>query len=131
MDQDWASRWGDSSKEELDGKEYDRVLPVELEDPATGGTRKLKIGFNNGDNPFVVAQQFIEKHGLSFNHAQDIAEYIQNNRSQPSGPATIGMDVEAPHDDDAEMTAAIEASLSQGSSKRQKKSSEFFLCALA
>ena len=66
---------GDSSKEELDGKEYDRVLPVELEDPATGGTRKLKIGFNNSDNPYVVAQQFIEKHGLSFNHAQDIAEY--------------------------------------------------------
>jgi len=103
--QAWAYQWsslsgtwvevgevmGDGGKEELDGKLYDRVIPVELEDPSTGGLRKLKLGFNNGDNPYLVAQDFVSKHELSENHVQEIADFVQNVRKQSGGAPTIDM----------------------------------------
>mmetsp|Transcript_14508 Transcript_14508/g.26940 ORF Transcript_14508/g.26940 Transcript_14508/m.26940 type:complete len:779 (-) Transcript_14508:227-2563(-) len=81
---------GDAGKEELDGEVYDRVIPVELEDPSTGGIRKLKLGMNNGDNPYLLAQQFVEKNGLSDNHVEEIANFIQGVAGQQSTP-TIDM----------------------------------------
>jgi len=117
----WAFQWsvdsqtwieigpvvGDAQKDTLDGREYDKVLPVELEDPATGGTRKLKIGFNNADNPYVVAQAFIARHGLSENHVDDIAAYIQQNRSTNDNQLpTLGMESKSGADPRASAVAS-------------------------
>jgi len=77
---------GDAGKEELDGEAFDKVIPVELEDPASGGLRKLKIGFNNGDNPYNVAREFVHKHDLDENHVQEIAEFISRVRGNSSTP---------------------------------------------
>ncbi|KAL3783969.1 hypothetical protein HJC23_013349 [Cyclotella cryptica] len=45
----------------INGKKYDHVLPIEIDVPG-GGVQKLQIGYNNGENPFVTAQQFIDEH---------------------------------------------------------------------
>mmetsp|Transcript_16847 Transcript_16847/g.19110 ORF Transcript_16847/g.19110 Transcript_16847/m.19110 type:complete len:770 (+) Transcript_16847:87-2396(+) len=74
---------------EIDGVHFDKVLPIELEDPASGSLRKLEIGINNGDNPFVVAQAFAAKYGLPESHVNDIVNYINQNRGNV-GP-TIDM----------------------------------------
>ena len=50
--------------EEVDGVPYDVVLPVEIDLPA-GGVGSLRIGYNNGENPFVAAQRFIDQHALN------------------------------------------------------------------
>lgn len=58
----------------IDGVSYTHVFPIEFE--ASGGVHTLKIGYNDGDNPFVVAQAFIDKHELPQYHLQQIADYI-------------------------------------------------------
>jgi len=67
-----------SGQEELDGEMFDRIIPVELEDPGKG-LRKLKLGFNNGENPFLIAQKFVNKHGLDEGHVEEIAAFVQQN----------------------------------------------------
>jgi phospholipase A-2-activating protein len=72
--------------EVVDGVMYDQVLPIEIEDTVSGtGIRHLKIGFNAGDNPWVVAQKFCENHRLEADYTGQIAQYIQQNRG-PSVP---------------------------------------------
>ena len=99
----FSYRWDGSSKtwtevgevmggagELVEGVLYDKVLPIEIEDVVGGtGIRSLKIGFNNGDNPYVVAQKFCEKHRLEMDYTGQVAEYIQKNRG--SCPPTIDM----------------------------------------
>ena len=72
--------------EVVDGVMYDQVLPIEIEDTVSGtGIRNLKIGFNAGDNPWVVAQKFCQDHRLEADYTGQIAQYIQQNRG-PSVP---------------------------------------------
>ena len=72
--------------EVVDGVMYDQVLPIEIEDTVGGtGIRHLKIGFNAGDNPWVVAQKFCQNHRLEADYTGQIAQYIQQNRG-PSVP---------------------------------------------
>lgn len=71
----------------LNGKQYDHVLPIEVDVPG-GGVQKLQIGYNNGENPFVAAQQFIDEHMLDQNYLAQIADYIRQ-RAGESGP-TLG-----------------------------------------
>lgn len=71
----------------LNGVRYDHVLPIEI-DTADGGVAKLSIGYNNGDNPFVTAQAFIDEHGLNQGYLSQIADYIRQ-RSGETGP-TLG-----------------------------------------
>mmetsp|Transcript_20505 Transcript_20505/g.45637 ORF Transcript_20505/g.45637 Transcript_20505/m.45637 type:complete len:398 (+) Transcript_20505:103-1296(+) len=52
---------------EIDGVSYDHVFPIEI-DAVGGGVRSLKIGYNNGENPFVVAQKFIDDNELPQYH---------------------------------------------------------------
>lgn len=73
----------------LNGVQYDHLLPIEV-DQSGGGVAKLQIGYNNGENPFVAAQRFIDDHVLPQHHLQDIANYIQQRAGQ-QGP-TIGND---------------------------------------
>ena len=77
---------GGDDKEEVDGELFDKVIPVELEDPATGGLRKLKLGINQGDNPYEVAQRFVQKYELNQNHVEEIAQFVQRVRGQSSQP---------------------------------------------
>lgn len=60
----------------IDGVQYDHVLPIEV-DQTGGGVAKLQIGYNNGENPFVAAQRFIDAYMLPQYHLNDIADYIQ------------------------------------------------------
>lgn len=43
------------------GVAYNHVFPIEIEQ-ADGGVRKLEIGYNNDQNPFQAAQDFIVSH---------------------------------------------------------------------
>ena len=76
----------------IDGVTYDHVFPIEIEDPATGGVRKLRIGYNNGENQFVVAQRFIDANELPQYHLAQIADYIRQRAGADAGPATLGME---------------------------------------
>jgi phospholipase A-2-activating protein len=60
----------------VDGEAFDHVLPIEV-DQTGGGVAKLQIGYNNGENPFVAAQRFIDKHVLPQHYLNEIAGYIQ------------------------------------------------------
>ena len=73
----------------IDGINYDHVFPIEIDMPG-GGVRTLQIGYNNGDNPFVIAQTFIDTHTLNQGYLAQIADYIRQ-RAGETGP-TLGMD---------------------------------------
>jgi len=60
----------------IDGVKYDHVLPIEVDIPG-GGVQKLQIGYNNGENPFVTAQNFIDTYMLDQNYLSQIADYIR------------------------------------------------------
>ncbi|TYZ59095.1 hypothetical protein PybrP1_007215 [[Pythium] brassicae (nom. inval.)] len=98
----WACQWSAPSKTWLDigevtgtgggggvvdGTAYDMVIPVEIELP--GGVKKLEIGYNQGENPFMVAQQFIDKHMLDQGYLREIADYI-TQRSSDYRPPVLG-----------------------------------------
>ena len=88
--------------EMVDGVMYDKVLPIEIEDVQGGtGIRRLKIGFNEGDNPFVVAQQLPK---TSFSHGlhRTSCQYIQNNR----GPAIPTIDMSSYGQKGGDMTVS-------------------------
>lgn len=67
---------GSSDGGTIDGTSFDHVLPIEV-DQTGGGVAKLQIGYNNGENPFVAAQRFIDSHVLPQHHLSEIADYIQ------------------------------------------------------
>jgi len=62
----------------LHGVEYDFVWDVELGDG--GPTRQL--GFNLGENPYQVAQDFILQHELDQNYLDEISKFIIKNAPQ-------------------------------------------------
>ncbi len=69
---------------------YDHVFPIELE--ANDGTvRNLKIGYNNGDNPFTTAQAFIDEYMLPQSYLNQVADYVvQRSGQQPTILGTAG-----------------------------------------
>ncbi|KAJ8577698.1 hypothetical protein ON010_g1505 [Phytophthora cinnamomi] len=71
----------------VDGEAYDMVIPVEIELP--GGLKKLEIGYNQGQNPFTVAQEFIDKHMLDQAYLREIADYI-TQRAGEYRPPVLG-----------------------------------------
>ncbi|GLD96122.1 hypothetical protein PINS_up004799 [Pythium insidiosum] len=101
----WACQWSAPSKTwvdigevtgtgsggVVDGKAYDMVIPVEIDQPGGAGVRRLEIGYNQGDNPFMVAQEFINRHMLDQNYLREIADYI-TQRSSEYQPPVIGSD---------------------------------------
>ncbi|GKY98461.1 hypothetical protein MPSEU_000803400 [Mayamaea pseudoterrestris] len=70
----------------IDGITYDHVFPIEVDSPShPGGVASLRLGYNNGENPFVAAQRFIDAHVLPQYHLSQIADYI----TQRSGHAGV------------------------------------------
>jgi phospholipase A-2-activating protein len=76
----------------VDGAQYDHVFPIEV-DQTGGGVASLKIGYNDGENPFVAAQRFIDAHVLPQYHLNDIANYIEQRvgrQGQTLGGTGVG-----------------------------------------
>jgi len=67
---------------------YDHVMPVEIEGPR--GVQTLQLGHNNGENPFVAAQRFIDANEMSQGYLAQIADWI-TARSGQTMP-TLGSD---------------------------------------
>lgn len=72
-----------SAKTLFEGKEYDFVFNVDIQD----GVPPLKLPFNLGDDPYMAAQQFIHKHDLSQYFLDQIANFIIKNVG-PSATST-------------------------------------------
>lgn len=66
-----------TSKVFYNNKEYDYVFDIDLDD-----NRKLKLPYNNGQDPYIVAQEFIHKNDLSQHFLDEIALFIINNTAQ-------------------------------------------------
>ncbi|GMI10294.1 hypothetical protein TrVE_jg4455 [Triparma verrucosa] len=103
--QAWAAQWDaiseawvligevtgtDENRGKINGVEYDHVLPIEHE-VAGGGLRTLQIGYNNGENPFVVAQKFIDEHQMDQNDLSQVADYITKRTGAKTEVPTIDM----------------------------------------
>lgn len=119
-----AAQWSDASQTwievgqvmgtsedggQIDGQQYDHVLPIEM-DTTDGGVAKLQLGYNNGENPFVAAQRFIDAHVLPQHHLSEIADYIRQRTGNNSAP-TIGMEASAGSGGTASMTPVSPALL--------------------
>lgn len=73
-----------SGKVLYEGREYDYVFSVELDE---GGA--LKLPYNNSEDPFVVAQRFIDEHQLPQDHLDQVAQFIiTNSNAAPTATST-------------------------------------------
>ncbi|PIK49138.1 putative phospholipase A-2-activating protein [Apostichopus japonicus] len=64
-----------TSKVMYEGKEYDHVFDVDIED----GARPLKLPFNLTDDPWMEAQKFIHRNDLSQYYLEEVANFIIKN----------------------------------------------------
>lgn len=64
-----------SQKTTFQGKEYDFLFSIDIED----GVPPLKLPFNLTDNPWDAAQKFIHEHDLSQAFLDQIANFIIKN----------------------------------------------------
>lgn len=72
----------ESNKTLHEGKEYDFVFNVDIED----GKPPLKLPFNSDQDPWVAAQSFIHKHDLPQVYLEQVANFIINNAKLSSAP---------------------------------------------
>lgn len=73
---------------EIGGTRYDHVFPIEIDVAGGGGVQELRIGYNDGENAFAVAQKFIDEHMLDQGYLAQIADYVTQRAGQ-AGP-TLG-----------------------------------------
>lgn len=66
---------GSSQKKLHDGKEYDYVFDVDIED----GAPPLKLPYNASENPYVAAQRFLEKNELPLGYLDQVVKFIEKN----------------------------------------------------
>lgn len=64
-----------SSKKELDGKEYDYVFQVNIED----GKPELPLPYNSDENPYDSARRFLVKNELPMSYLDEVAQFITSN----------------------------------------------------
>lgn len=69
----------DASANMVGDQAYDHVIDVVLEG------QNMKLGHNNGENPFVSAQRFIDDNDLDQQHHQEVADFIIRNVEQRQG----------------------------------------------
>eukprot|EP01102_Stenamoeba_stenopodia_P018347 TRINITY_DN6709_c0_g1_i1.p1 TRINITY_DN6709_c0_g1~~TRINITY_DN6709_c0_g1_i1.p1 ORF type:complete len:465 (-),score=97.52 TRINITY_DN6709_c0_g1_i1:159-1553(-) len=84
----------------IEGVRYDLVVDVFLGEEDT----PRKLGMNKGDDPWTIAQQFIEREKTSPNHLEDIAKFIASSLKVPLGPKPQELNDHPPpkeEDDDA------------------------------
>lgn len=68
------------TKKLYDGKEYDFVFSVDVED----GAPALKLPYNKGEDPWIVAQNFIHRNNLPQAYLEQVANFIITNSSDAS-----------------------------------------------
>jgi phospholipase A-2-activating protein len=78
-----VSAVGSGQKKMHEGKEYDYVFDVDIQE----GAPPLKLCYNTGMNPFAAAQEFIYQYELPQTYLDQIANFIITNANVP---ATIG-----------------------------------------
>ncbi len=76
----------DGGKVTYEGKEYDFVFDIELDD--TGG--KLKLPYNKSEDAWMAAQNFIHKHELPQGYLDTIANFIYKNSGGGGGGFSNG-----------------------------------------
>lgn len=64
-----------SGKATFDGQEYDYVFKVELDDEG----RSHQLPYNRGQNPYAVAQAFLERNDLPISYLDQVAAFIFQN----------------------------------------------------
>ncbi|CAG9808101.1 unnamed protein product [Chironomus riparius] len=82
----------EQSKTLYEGKEYDFVFNVDIED----GQPPIKLPFNSIDDPWLAAQNFIHKHDLPQVYLDQVANFIIKNAKLTSAPSTSNPDFEDP-----------------------------------
>lgn len=80
-----------SQKKEYEGQLYDFIFSVDIEE----GKPALKLPYNIDQNPYMIAQQFIDKHKLSQGYLEEIANFIIKN-SQGGNAMQIGQQEQQP-----------------------------------
>lgn len=73
----------ENSKSLLDGKEYDFVFNVDIED----GAPPLKLGYNKTDDPWHAAQKFIHANDLPQVYLEQVANFIITNANITTLPS--------------------------------------------
>lgn len=63
---------GSSDKKHYDGKEWDFVFQVDIED----GKPTLSLPYNASENPYDAARRFLEKNELSISYLEQVAQFI-------------------------------------------------------
>jgi len=66
---------GSGRKQLYEGKEYDYVFDVDIQD----GVPALKLPYNANENPFTAARRFLEKNDLPLGHIDQVAQFIEKN----------------------------------------------------
>ncbi|KAH3744211.1 phospholipase A-2-activating protein [Pelomyxa schiedti] len=73
VNQDSAASSGVHSRVMYKGKEYDYVFDVDLDG------RKFKLAYNNNENPYIVAHNFLADNDLEQTFMEDIVRFIDQN----------------------------------------------------
>lgn len=84
-----SSGAGSDKKVEYEGKYYDYVFDVDIEE----GKPPLKLPVNTTDNPYTVADNFILRHELPLSYREQIVQFIIKNTSGISLGQNIRGDV--------------------------------------
>ena len=69
-----SGRGKDGGKVFFEGQEYDHVFHIDIDEGVV-----LKLPYNNGQDPYRVAQDFIYKHQLPQDYLDQIATFISKN----------------------------------------------------
>ncbi|KAG7092944.1 hypothetical protein E1B28_009246 [Marasmius oreades] len=68
---------GQGRKQLYQGREYDYVFDVDIQD----GVPPLKLPYNVTENPYAAAQRFLESNDLSLNYIDEVVKFIEKNTS--------------------------------------------------
>ncbi|MBW0494854.1 hypothetical protein O181_034569 [Austropuccinia psidii MF-1] len=68
---------GSSRKQLFEGKEFDYVFDVDIQD----GVPPLKLPYNVSENPYTVAQKWLAKHQLPDSYVEQVVQFIDKNTS--------------------------------------------------
>lgn len=66
---------GSGRKQLYEGKEYDYVFDVDIQD----GVPPLKLPYNANENMFTAARRFLEKNDLPLTYIDQVAQFIEKN----------------------------------------------------
>ncbi|KAK0211219.1 phospholipase A-2-activating protein [Desarmillaria ectypa] len=68
---------GQGRRQLHEGKEYDYVFDVDIQD----GVPPLKLPYNASENPYAAAQRFLEKNDLPLSYIDQVVQFIEKNTS--------------------------------------------------